>query len=131
MRPATERLRRTRSRRVTATLPTCIGTSFVRARFLFLLGALAAATVSAGNASAQPNVDGVWSPLANWPLIAIHAVMTPDGRVLTYGTQADGTQGAFFNYDVWDPSAGLNGGHLSFNNLTLTEIFCSSQVIMP
>jgi len=115
---------------VTAIVSARLGALSMRARFLGLLGVLAAA-IGVENASAQPNVDGVWGPLTNWPLIALHAVMTPDGRVLTYGTQADGTQGAFFNYDVWDPSAGLNGGHLSFNNLTLTEIFCSSQVIMP
>jgi YVTN family beta-propeller protein len=92
---------------------------------------LAAAGLPLTGASAQPNVDGAWSPLADWPLIAVHAVMTPDGRVLTYGTKADGTQTGFFIYDVWDPSAGLSGGHLTFNNFTLTDIFCSSQVIMP
>ena len=109
----------------------------VRARPLCLLAALCAGSITASDVAAQqpnnkvPNVDGVWGPLTTWPLIALHAVMTPDGRVLSYGTQADGTQGAFFNYDVWDPSAGLNGGHLSYSNLTNTEIFCSSQVIMP
>ena len=103
----------------------------MRARFLCLLGALAAAAIGVENASAQPNEDGVWSTLRSWPLIAVHTVMTPDGRVLTYGTKADGSQTGLFIYDVWDPSAGLAAGHTTFNNLTNTDLFCSSQVIMP
>ena len=102
-----------------------------RARLFCLVGALAAVSMTGRSASAQPNVDGVWGPLTNWPIIAVHAVMTPDGRVLTYGTRTSGQQTGFFNYDVWDPSAGLGGGHAPFSNLSGTDIFCSSQVIMP
>src|SRR5690606_4915917 len=29
---------------------------------------------------------GAWSSLVDWPLLAIHAALLPDGRVLTYGT---------------------------------------------
>ena len=46
---------------------------------------------------------GEWSPVKPWPLIAVHAVLMPDGRVMTYGTKSDGTQTGFFIYDVWDP----------------------------
>lgn len=79
------------------------------------------------------NVDGGWlSPSQdNWPLIPIHAVLTPDARVLTYGTDGSGRQTGYFVYDVWDPSAGLSNGHITLNNLTLTDLFCSSQVILP
>ncbi len=28
------------------------------------------------------NVDGAWSDLEDWPLIGLHAVLTPDGRVI-------------------------------------------------
>jgi len=80
---------------------------------------------------ADASAVGAWSPVKPWPLIAIHAVLMPDGRVLTYGTMADGTQTASFNYDVWDSSAGLDGGHLSLPNTTGSEIFCSSQVVLP
>ena len=86
------------------------------------------------------NVFGAWvSPAAdNWPLIPIHAVLTPDGRVLSYGTDGTGRQTAFFIYDVWDPAGGLNynppsqlAGHVTLDNLTATDIFCSSQIILP
>src|SRR6185312_7125807 len=36
----------------------------------------------------------------------------------------------FFIYDVWDPSAGLAGGHLTLPNMTGTDIFCSSQLVL-
>ena len=91
----------------------------------------AAACAVAFPAAAQPNLDGLWSPVYNWPLISVHAAMTPEGRVLTYGTKADGTQTGFFIYDLWDPSVGPTGGHLTLDNRTATDIFCSSQVIMP
>jgi hypothetical protein len=55
----------------------------------------------------------------------------PDGRVLTYGTTASGQQTGIYIYDVWDPSAGLDAGHTTLPNTTGTDIFCSSQVVLP
>jgi hypothetical protein len=77
------------------------------------------------------NVVGAWSPPAPWPLIAIHAIVTMDGRVLTYGTDGNGNQTGFFIYDVWDPSAGPWAGHVTLPNTTGTDIFCSSQLVLP
>ena len=68
---------------------------------------------SAGLATAAPNVTGAWSAVHPWPLIPVHAVLMPDGRVLSYGTNADGTQTGYFIYDVWDPAGGLDAGHLT------------------
>src|SRR4051794_24148894 len=76
------------------------------------------------------NVRGAWSAPFSWPLIAAHSVLTPDGRVLTYGTDANGNQTGYFIYDVWDPMGGVNGGHLTLPNMTATDIFCSSQLIL-
>ena len=70
---------------------------------------IAAACAMALPAVAQPHLDGVWSPVYGWPLIAVHAALTPDGRVLTYGTNGAGTQTGYFIYDIWDPSAGPGG----------------------
>src|SRR5512147_124025 len=76
------------------------------------------------------NVRGAWSAPFSWPLISAHAVLTPDGRVLTYGTDGNGLQTGYFIYDVWDPLAGMDGGHLTLPNMTATDIFCSSQLIL-
>lgn len=77
------------------------------------------------------NLKGMWSPVTPWPLIGIHAVLLPEGRVLTYGTDTNGRQTGFFTYDVWDPTAGLGGGHLTLPNGTGTDIFCGSQLVLP
>lgn len=96
-----------------------------------LLLALAAALGAApGPAAAEPSL-GAWSPLAAWPLIAIHAALLPDGRVLTYGTSRDGQQTGRFVYDLWEPGDSLNGGHLTLPNTTATDLFCSAQLVLP
>ncbi|WP_374676315.1 PA14 domain-containing protein, partial [Ideonella sp.] len=74
---------------------------------------------------------GLFSPLANWPLIAIHAVLLPDGRVLTYGSDAAGRQTGYFVYDVWDSTQPPDAGHQVLPNTTGTDLFCSSQVLVP
>ncbi len=85
----------------------------------------------ASAAALADNVRGAWSAPQPWPLIAAHAVLTPDGRVLTYGTDGNGKQTGFFIYDVWDPSAGGAGvGHLTLPNVSGTDIFCSSQLVL-
>ena len=92
-----------------------------------LSAALLATTVPAS----ANNTVGAWSTVHSWPLIAVHAVLMPDGRVLSYGTTASGQQTGNFIYAVWDPSAGLDAGHLTLPNNTGTDIFCSSQVVVP
>lgn len=72
--------------------------------------------------------QGTWSAAQTWPEIPIHAALTPDGRVMTFGTDASGQQGAQFNYSVWDP---VSGDHLILKNTTPTDIFCSAQVLLP
>ena len=80
---------------------------------------------------ADANVRGMWSEVIAWPLIPLHTVLMPDGRVMSYGTDGNGTQTAHTIYDVWDPEQGLGNGHLTLPNNTLTDIFCSSQLVLP
>ncbi len=40
-------------------------------------------------------------------------------------------QTGYFKYDVWNPVDGLEGGHITLDSARQTDIFCSSQVIMP
>jgi hypothetical protein len=83
-------------------------------------------------APANANVVGVWTTVGNWPLIGVHAVLTPGGNVLTYGTDGNGKQTGKFIYDVWDPRAGgIALGHTTLPNNTPTDIFCSAQAILP
>ena len=83
------------------------------------------------NIPADANTRGMWSPVYPWPLIPLHLVMMPDGRLMSYGTDGTGKQTGKFIYDIWDPEGGLNGGHLTINKDTLADIFCSSQLVLP
>ena len=41
------------------------------------------------------SISGSWSSLFSWPEIAVHAIVLPNGKILTYGTDQAGNQGAF------------------------------------
>ena len=51
-------------------------------------------------------VRGSFGAQVAWPIMPIHAVLMPDGRVLTYGTDGNGVQTAYYDYDVWNPRSG-------------------------
>jgi len=72
--------------------------------------------------------NGQWSSIQNWPLIAIHSVLTPQGEVLTFGTNDSGVQGAQFFYDVWNPA---NNSHQTLNNSLQVDSFCSAPLVIP
>jgi YVTN family beta-propeller protein len=91
----------------------------------------ATAFIPTGTIPVDANQRGLWSEVTAWPLIPLHAVLLPDGRVMSYGTRPSGQQTAFFEYDVWDPAQGLGAGHLTLPNGTATDIFCSSQLVLP
>ncbi|WP_460712087.1 galactose oxidase-like domain-containing protein [Lysobacter terrae] len=77
-------------------------------------------------------VKGTFSPVVDWPLVGIHAVLTPDGRVLTYGTSAAGFRTGYYIYDVWDPQLGLgSNSHTTLPNATQVDIFCNAQLLLP
>jgi len=97
---------------------------------LGLAGAATALDVPKGPAAAS--TTGVFGPVVAWPQIPIHVALLPDGRVMSYGTNAAGAQGAQFNYDVWDPKLGTGAAsHLVLPNTTSTDIFCSAQSLLP
>src|SRR6476469_9609689 len=79
----------------------------------------------------KANVVGQFGPVVAWPIIPIHAVLLPGGRVLNYGTGEGGQQGAQFIYDVWNPTLGTGANaHLVLPNTTSTDLFCSGQSVM-
>ena len=85
--------------------------------------------ISVGAAGA--NITGVFGPAVAWPIMPIHVVLLPDGRVMNYGTNALGQQGAQLVYDVWDPSMGTGtNAHRVLPNTTHTDLFCGAQSVM-
>lgn len=80
-------------------------------------------------AVAGANVTGVFGPPLTWPIIPMHAVLLSDGRVLTYGSDTLGWQGAELVYDVWNPTDPVSP-HLVLPNTTGTDIFCGAQSLL-
>ncbi|MCW5632133.1 MAG: DUF1929 domain-containing protein [Rubrivivax sp.] len=78
--------------------------------------------------NADAHVKGQFGPVQPWPVISVHAVLTADGRVLSYGTDTTGRQTAIFQYAVWDIE---DASHTIFSNGSGTDIFCSSQILLP
>jgi hypothetical protein len=77
-------------------------------------------------------LQGTFGAVVNWPLIPLHVVQLPDGRVMSYGTDGAGVQTGQFIYDVWDPKMGTGASsHLTLPNTTGTDTFCSGQVVLP
>ena len=93
------------------------------------MAAPSAAAAPAGGAAAWTN--GVFGAPVPWPIIAIHVVLLPDGRVMNYGTDEQGQQGAQLVYDVWNPTLGTGvAAHTVLPNTTSMDIFCSGQSVI-
>ena len=71
---------------------------------------------------------GEWEPLQDWPLIGIHAILTQDHELLTFGTDERGMQSGETVYDVWDYTTET---HYTLENTTGTDIFCSVAAFIP
>jgi len=91
----------------------------------------ASRTLSAAELPVGDPATGTFGPQVTWPIMPIHAVLLPDGRVLSYGTDRNGAQTAYYDYDVWDPRAGTGvDAHVTLPNGTATDIFCSAQLVL-
>ena len=79
---------------------------------------------------AAPDTEGQWSQQYDWPMIAIHAVLTPQGKILTWGV--DGISSGQFKYDMWDPKMGLgNSSHTVITSDINVTSFCSAGLVLP
>jgi hypothetical protein len=77
-----------------------------------------------------PNADdiGAWSDVFSWPVVGLHVSLTPDGRILTFGTDQNGLQSGLHIYDVWDPATGT---HSTLSHTTNSDLFCAVAMIVP
>jgi hypothetical protein len=76
-------------------------------------------------------VTGFFDPPVPWPINGLHEILLPDGRVMNYGSNQKGQQGAALVYDVWDPTLGTGtNAHTVLTNTTSTDIFCSDQAMI-
>ncbi|MEZ5653947.1 MAG: DUF1929 domain-containing protein [Burkholderiaceae bacterium] len=78
--------------------------------------------------SADADTKGMWRAPADWPLVAIHAALLPNGKLATFGTPlASTTLQAARLFDIWDPMGGKGpADHTTLLNAANIDSFCSS-----
>jgi hypothetical protein len=90
-----------------------------------------AAQTQASAIPASGGAGGYFSQPFPWPIIPLHLALLPDGRVMNYGTDQQGNQGAQMLYDVWNPALGtVSTAHTILPNKTLTDLFCSASSLL-
>lgn len=94
--------------------------------------AVAPQSVAPANGGLEAHRQGAFGPAFPWPVIPIHMVLLPDGRIMAYGTDLLGRQGASLHYVVWDPALGsAPEAMLQLANTTRSDIFCAGQLLLP
>ena len=91
---------------------------------------------TAAVAGADAHRLGHFDDAFGWPLMPIHVLLLPDGRVMSFGTTATPDPNSTANrtpqYDIWTPDLGTQAGaHLLLPNQTSANIFCAGQIIVP
>jgi hypothetical protein len=91
-------------------------------------GASSNYTVTINSGTAQG--VGAWSAVFGWPIVGIHAIMMPNGKILTFGTDQPDQQfaSALHIRDVWDPATNT---HWRIDSTTHTDEFCSAGLVVP
>ena len=80
--------------------------------------------------------EGNFSDLIDWPLVAVHAGLTPDGKVLTYGLDGNfGSAAARRNskFAIWDPKQGASESAFTILDMShpIDSAFCSGMILLP
>jgi hypothetical protein len=86
----------------------------------------AAASLAATVTGSEGDI-GQWSPVVDWPVVAINAALLPNGKVLAYDSVGDGATESFPDQTftratVWDPAT---GSQTDVRVNTGYNIFCS------
>ncbi len=82
----------------------------------------------------QPALFGQWSDVVDWPVIAVHANLLPNGKVLAWDATPDDFDDDPHTAEIfttrvtlWDP---LTGVHVQTNNDTNSDLFCAGSAQM-
>ncbi len=85
------------------------------------------AAAAAAAVSPDPGQVGQWGPVVDWPVVAVHAALLANGKVLAYDSIGDKATETYPVQDhtratVWDPNTGTQ---TPVNVTTGFNIFCS------
>jgi WD40 repeat protein len=96
-----------------------------------------ATAADAASAAAAVSGDagevGSWGPVVDWPVVAVHAALLPNGKVLAYDSVGDRSADTYPVHDhtratLWDPATGTQ---TPVDVLTGHNIFCSGLAHLP
>ncbi len=78
-------------------------------------------------ANANEHLVGKWEGPYNWPVVAIHASLLPNGKVLAFDSVGDGPTESFSNHTftratLWDPATNT---HVNVQANTGFNLFCA------
>ena len=84
-----------------------------------------------GTIPADAPTKGLWSAVQSWPLNGLHAVLLPNGRLMTWGTSPDGNAQNGQYMDVWDPTLGFTtAAHQMNYRPDLADSFCGAAAYL-
>lgn len=83
-------------------------------------------TPTGASAIGGPAVTGVWSDVQQWPGVAVHTHLLPDGKVMAWPrvNESGGSRPAPW---IWDPIANM----VRSTSLPPYDIFCSGHTLTP
>ena len=87
---------------------------------------------------ADAPTQGMWSPPHDWPLVAIHSGVMPDGRLATFGSPIGTFDIKGLTFDLWSPKRGftwVNGqpfapSHRQVANPPGVDSFCAASTLL-
>lgn len=79
------------------------------------------------------HIVGRWEAPTDWPVIAVHATLMPDGNVLAYDSVGDNPTESYPTHKttratVWNP---ITRQHTSVDAQTGYNVFCSGHIVLP
>jgi hypothetical protein len=77
---------------------------------------------------AAATTQGMWSPVMDWPLVAVHVALLPDGDIISYGTPTGVAEQEGRVFDLWSP---LAERHRTLPNAQNVNSFCSAGILQP
>ena len=88
------------------------------------------AEAASGAVTGGPAQVGRWGGVVDWPVVAIHAALLSNGKVLAYDSNGDvpNEDQTFTRATVWDPGT---GAQTSVDVATGVNIFCSGLAHLP
>lgn len=84
-------------------------------------------------AASDAHLNGQWSPVLNLPVVAIHAAVLPNGKILIWDSVGDLPSEMYPNHNttraiIWDPATG-NATRYDVN--TGFNLFCAGHAALP